>query len=138
MVKQLVEAPASDSGHTYESLAYIDAYDAPLNIDYAFVAYKETDRDTGAWRIRIRSSQTAGAVFEPEAIRLKAREAGAHGKPFFQWGYSFDPSASDPRHIEFRVHVKDGRASSVEMIVRLRKGDGSPDEMRSVSFPWPA
>jgi len=138
MVKPLVEAPADDPGHAYETLGYLDAYDAPLNIDYAFVAYKETDRDTGAWRIRIKSSQTAGAVFEPEAIRLKARETGAHNKPFFPWGYSFDPSPSDPRHIEFRVHVKDGRAASIEMFTRLRKGDGSPDEPRSVSFPWPA
>lgn len=137
MVKQLVEAPADDSARLYQTLGYVEAYDAPLNIDYAFVAYKETDRDTGAWRVRIRSSQTAGAVFEPEAIRLKAREAGAHGKPHFQWGYSFDPSASDPRHIEFRVHVKDGRAASIEMLVQLRKGDGSADEARSSSFPWP-
>ena len=85
MVKQLVEAPASTSSQTYETLGYVDAYDAPLNCDYAFVAYKETDRDTGNWRVRVRSSQTAGAVFEPEAMRLKARETGAQGKPFF-WG----------------------------------------------------
>lgn len=138
MVKQLVEAPASTSTHTYESLAYLDAYDAPLNIDYAFVAYKETDRDTGAWRVRIRSSQTAGAVFEPEAMRLKARETGAQGKPFFQWGYSFDPSPSDPRQIAFRVHVKDGKPSSVEMFVQLRKFDNTPEQAKTTTFAWPA
>jgi hypothetical protein len=133
----LVEAPASDSVRTIETLGYVDAYDAPLNCDYAFVAYKETDKDTGAWRVRIKSSQTAGAVFEPDAMRLKAREAGAQGKPWFQWGYSFDPSASDPRNIQFRVQVKDGKAAAIEMMVQLRKFDGTADGAKSVTFPWP-
>ena len=47
-------------------------------------------------------------------VRNKARETGAQGKPWFQWGYSFDPSASDPRNIQFRVHVKDGKASAMK------------------------
>ena len=45
------------------------------------------------------------AVFEPEAMRLQARAAGAQGKPWFQWGYSIDPSAGDPRQIQFGVRV---------------------------------
>lgn len=138
MQKMMIEAPASDSVRTIEMLGYIDAYDAPINCDYAFVAYKETDRDTGAWRIRIRSSQTAGAVFEPDAIQRKARETGAQGKPWFQWGYSFDPSASDARNIQFRVHVKGGKPSELEMLVQLRKFDGTPDEAKSVMMAWPA
>ena len=137
MAATLIEAPASDTARTIETLGYIDAYDAPLNCDYAFVAYRETDKDTGNWRVRIKSSQTAGAVFEPDAMRLKSREAGAQGKPWFQWGYSFDPSAADPRNIQFRVHVKDGKASAIEMLVQLRKFDGTADEAKSVVFPWP-
>ena len=136
-IKQLVEAPASDSARTYETLGYVDAYDAVINCDYAFVAYKETDRDTGEWRVRIKSTQTAGAVFEPAMIKNQARSAGAQGKPWFQWGYSFDPSAGDPRHIEFRVHVQNGQASEVEMIVQLRKFDHSADVEKTVKFPWP-
>ena len=116
MPKMLIEAPASDSARTIERLGYIDAYDAPLNCDYAFVAYKETDKDSNAWRIRISSSQTAGAVFEPDMIQKKARETYAQGKPWFQWGYSFDPSPSDPRNIQFLVHVKDGKLNYVETI----------------------
>jgi len=133
--KQLVEAPESDSNYQYETLGYIDAYDAVLNCDYAFVAYKETD--SSGWRVRIKSTQTAGAVFEPDMIRNQARAAGAQGKPWFQWGYSFDPESSDPRCIQFRVHVADGQPSSIEMFVQLRKFDGSADEARTVSFPWP-
>lgn len=134
---QLIEAPVSDSNYRYETLGYVDAYDAVLNCDYAFVAYKETD-SSGAWRVRIKSSQTAGAVFEPAAMRSKARETSAQGKPWFQWGYSFDPSASDLRNIQFRVHVENGQAKTIEMLVQLRKFDGSADAAKSVMFAWPA
>jgi len=136
MPTQLIEAPVSDSNYRYETLAYIDAYDAVINCDYAFVAYQETD--SSGSRVRIRSSQTAGAVFEPAAMRSKARETSAQGKPWFQWGYSFDPSPSDPRNIQFRVHVANGQPAEVEMFVQLRKADGSADEAKSVRFVWPA
>lgn len=135
---QLIDTPANvPGGASYQQLAYVDAYDAVLNIDYAFVAYKETD-SSGAWRVRIKSSQTAGAVFEPDAMRTNARAAGAQGKPYFTWGYSFEPSASDPRCIEFRVHVADGRPAEIEMFVQLRKADHSADVAKSVRFVWPA
>jgi hypothetical protein len=134
---QLIEAPVSDSTYKYETLAYVDAYDAVLNCDYAFVAYKETD-SAGDWRVRIKSSQTAGAVFERAAMKSKARETGAQGKPWFQWGYSFDASTSDARLIQFRVHVANGQPSEVEMFVQLRKADGTADTAKSVKFAWPA
>jgi hypothetical protein len=137
MTRPLIEAPTSDSNRKYETLGYVAAYDAILNCDYAFVAYKETDTN-GDWRVRINSSQTAGAVFEQAAMRSKARETGAQGKPWFQWGYSFDPSAGDARNIQFRVHVKNGQPSEIEMFVQLRKFDGTPDTAQSVKFPWPA
>ena len=136
--QQLIDTPANvPGGASYQQLAYVDAYDAVLNIDYAFVAYKETD-SSGAWRVRIKSSQTAGAVFEPDSMRTNARAAGAQAKPYFTWGYSFEPSASDPRCIEFRVHVADGRPAEIEMFVQLRKADQSADAAKSVRFAWPA
>jgi hypothetical protein len=135
---QLIETPANiPGGATYQHLAYVGAYDAVLNIDYAFVAYKETD-SSGEWRVRIKSSQTAGGVFEPAMIKSNARSTGAQGKPWFQWGYSFDPSAADPRNIQFRVHVANGLPSEIEIFVQLRKADGSADAAKSVKFPWPA
>lgn len=135
---QLIETPANvPGGATYQHLAYLAAYDAVLNCDYAFVAYKETDSN-GDWRVRIKSSQTAGGVFEPAMMASNARSTGAQGKPWFQWGYSFDPSASDARIIQFRVHVKDGQPSEIEIFAQLRKFDGSADAPKSVKFPWPA
>lgn len=137
MNAQLVDAPVSDSHYTYQTLGYVDAYDAVLNCDYAFVAYKETDRG-GDWRVRIKSSQTAGAVFERAAMRSKARETAAQGKSWFKWGYSFDPNASDPRDIQFRVHIANGQPAEIEMFVQLRKFDGTADAAKSVKFAWPA
>jgi hypothetical protein len=135
--KQLVEAPDSDSNTRCETLAYLEGYDAVLNSDYAFAAYKETGSG-GDWRVRIKSLQTAGAVFEPDMIKNQARAAGAQGKPWFQWGYSLDPSDGDPRCVQFRVHVAGGKPSEIEMFLQLRKFDHSADEAKSVRFPWPA
>jgi len=134
---QLIETPANIPGGTqYQQLAYLDAYDAVLNCDYAFVAYKETD--SFGWRVRIKSSQTAGAVFEPDAMKSNSRSTSAQGKPWFQWGYSFDPSTSDPRCIQFRVHVANGLPHEIELFVQLRKFDGSANSPVSIQFPWPA
>ena len=91
-----------------------------------------------SWRVRINSSQTVGAICEPAAMRSKAREPSAQGKPWFQWGYCFNPVAGDPRNIQFRVHVINGQPREMEMYVQLRKFDGSADEAQSVRFPWPA
>lgn len=133
----LIETPANvPGGAQYQHLAYLDAYDAVLNCDYAFVAYKETD--SFGWRVRIKSSQTAGAVFEPDAMKNNARAASAQGKSWFQWGYSFDPSPSDPRCIQFRVHVANGLPQEIELFVQLRKFDGTPNTPVSIRFPWPA
>jgi hypothetical protein len=133
----LVEAPASDTYRLYKTLGYVDAYDAVLNCDYAFVAYQETEKDSKQWRVCIKSTQTAGGSFDPAAIRNKARETSAQGKAYFIWGYSFEPNASDPRQIEFRIHVMDGLPKEVEIFVRLRKADHTADQPKSVRFAWP-
>lgn len=61
----------------------------------------------------------------------------AQGKPWFPWGYSFDPSPGDPHRIQFRVHVKDGLPFEIERHVQLRNADGTPGEAKSIRFPWP-
>jgi hypothetical protein len=133
----LIEALAANASCRYETLGYLDAYDAVLNCDFAFVAYKET-QSSGEWRVWIRSAQTPGTAFEPAMMRSKAREAAAQDKTWFQWGYRFDPSPGDPRNIQFRVHLKDGQPSEIEMFVQLRLGDGSADAAQSVKFLWPS
>jgi hypothetical protein len=136
-IPQIIHTPDCIAGGAqYQQLGYIDAYDAVNNDDYAFVAYKETD-SSGDWRVRIVGKQTAGAVFEPETMRSNARSTSAQGRPWFQWGFSMDPSDSDPRCVQFRVHVKDGKPNEIEMVLQLRKFDASADEPKCTRFPWP-
>jgi hypothetical protein len=136
MTRQKLSLPDPVPGQTLQQLAYLEAYDAVLDCDYAFLAYQETDGD-GSLRVRIRSSQTAGAVFEADAIARQARAAGARGEPAFAWGYSFDPSPGDPRCIRFRVLVEDGKPAAIEMFVQLRRADGQVAEPQQVTFAWP-
>ena len=133
----LLEAPASDPYRAYQTLGYVEAYDAVLNCDYAYVAYRETDKGTGESRVYIKGNQTAGGSFDLAAIRGKARETGAQGRPYFTWGYQFEPTAGDPRQIEFRVHVADGLPREGEIHLRLRLADHSAGQPKSVKFPWP-
>jgi hypothetical protein len=137
MNNQLIEAPVSTGATTYETLGYVEAYDAVNNDDYAFVAYKETE-SSGEWRVHIKGKQTPGAVFEPEAMRLQARAAGAQGKEWYPWGWSFDASEGDARHIQFRVHVAGGKPAQIEMFVQVRKFDGTAETPVFVKFAWPA
>ncbi|MCX5689029.1 MAG: hypothetical protein NTV94_04450 [Planctomycetota bacterium] len=137
MTTKLIDAPESTDSQKIEVLAELDAYDAVLNDDYAFIAFRETDISTGSWRVRIKARHLTGVVFEAEAMRLNARSAGSQGKPSFLWGNSMDPSAGDPRSIQYRVHVKDNAPSEIEICVQLRRGDGSADSPKSVRFSWP-
>jgi hypothetical protein len=135
---KLVDIPASSASQEIVELGYVESYDAVLNDDYAFGAYKETDKSDGSWRVRIKARHLTGVVFEPEAMRLQARAAGAQGKPFFTWGNGIDPSAGDGRCIQYRVHVKDGKPSQIEVFVQTRKFDGTAEAPKSMTFAWPA
>jgi len=137
MPKQIIEAPASDSSHTCESLGYVDIYDAVLDADYAFVIYKETPKDGGDWCLRIKSSQTTGTVFEQDATRKNARSANSQGKPYFTWGAGIEPSPGDARLIEYRMHHKDGKPSELEIALQMRKADGSAGEAKTLRVKWP-
>lgn len=138
MATQLIDCPTTDATHEITPLGYVDAYDAVLNDDYAFVAYKETDRAGGAWRVRIKGRHTTGVVFEPDMMKSNARAAGAQGKAFFTWGAGIDPSSGDPRCLQYRVHVKNGAPSAIEIFVQTRNADHSAAAAKSVMFPWPA
>jgi hypothetical protein len=137
LVSPLVETPASDSVTLRETLAYLEAHDSADNTEYAFVAFKETHRATGTWCVRIHSQPALGALFHPNAIRIQARAASVQGRSWFTWGKSITPQLGDPRKVEYRVHVRGGEATALEIFVRLRKFDGTADSPRSVAFPWP-
>lgn len=137
MPTTLIEAPASTASQKITTLASLDTYDAVLNDDYAWVAFKEIDAD-GSWRVRIKARHLTGVVFEPEMMRTQARTAGAQGKAFFTWGNGMDPSAGDARSVQYRVHVKDGKPAQIEIAATMRKADGTASTPVSTTFAWPA
>ena len=134
---RLIDVPTDDGTTRYEALGYLEAYDAVNDDDYAFVAWRETECGSGQWRVRIRARSMAGAVLEPDAIRKNARATAARGQPYFTWGAGLEPSAGDPRQIEFRVHVADGRPAEVEIFAVLRRFDHSAAQPQAVRFAWP-
>ena len=136
--KPMLKAPLGNNTIKNETLAYIDAYDAVLNTDYAYIAYKETDVHRDEWKVRINASKTTGAVFEPQKMREKAREAAAQGKPWFAWGSGLTPSEGDPREVEFRVHHEGGKPSAIEISLTLRNFDSTAAPTQSVKFEWPS
>ena len=135
---RLLDIPADNTTTRHDTLAYLEAYDAVNDDDYAFLAWRETDRATGSWCVRIQGRAMSGVVFEPEAMRKAARAAGARGEAFFTWGAGITPSQGDPRQITYRVHVADGRPAEVEIVAVLRNADHSAAQPRSVRFAWPA
>ncbi|KQP21678.1 hypothetical protein [Pseudorhodoferax sp. Leaf267] len=133
----LLQLPVSDNRTRYEAMAYLQADDGASGDVHAFLAYKETDLASGAWRVRVKSLQTAGGVFEPAAMVQQAQAAARRGQAYFVWGYHLTPTASDPRRIEFRVHVLNRRPARLELYARLRRADHSPGLPCSVVCDWP-
>ena len=68
-----------------ELLDRVGIDEAELSTWHPFIAYKETNRASGAWRVRIQSRQAATAVLYPNAIRLQARAVTEQGKSSFTW-----------------------------------------------------
>jgi hypothetical protein len=48
-----------------------------------------------------------------------------------------DPSACDPRSVQYRVYVQGGKLSEIEIFVQLRKADGTADTPVSVKCARP-
>lgn len=129
--------PVSDLRTRYEALAYLEAHDALSGDLHAFLAYKETDPAIGTWRVRIKSLQTAGGVFEPVTMVQQAQAAATRGASYFTWGYQLVPSPADPRQIEFRVHVLNRRPARLELYARLRQASGALGAPCAVVCDWP-
>jgi len=135
---QLIQTPVSNDQYTFEQLAYIEAYDAEIEDHYAYVAFKQTHRDNESWCIRILSRSLGGALLRPAEIAQQSRLATVQGKSHFSWGLRKDPSFEDPRHIEFRVHVVEGRPTEVEIVLQVLQAGRRPAAPESVRFAWPA
>ena len=79
---------SSDLGIQTEPLRCDDASAPILDTRHPFIAFKETNPASGAWRVRIKSRHDTTAVLYPNAIRLQARAVSAQGKSTFAWNNS--------------------------------------------------
>jgi hypothetical protein len=137
---QVVQAPKSSPHTEVEQLAYLESFDAVVDKDYALVVYKETKTDSGKWVIRIKSSVTAGAVFDPDssAFKAAAKKAAGHDEPHFVWGFNLQPKEGDPRLVENRVLLGgDGKPSALEVHLITRKADGAARDELVETVAWP-
>ena len=118
-------------------LPRLDTDDPGLSTRQPFIAYKETNRSSGAWRVRIQSRHAATAVLYPNAIRLQARAVGEKGQSFFTWTNIATAPAGSPEPIEFRVHVNGGEPAAIEILPRPAKTHAAA-QVAPVRYPWPA
>ena len=111
--------------------------DAPvLGPQHPFVAYKETNRASGAWRVRIQSRQDTSVVLYPNAIRLQARAVGAQGKSSFTWSNTNGGRSGQPEKLNFLVHVNDGEPAAIEVFPSTVNWNAP--SLPPVKFCWPA
>ena len=132
----LLENPVLD-GIDREPLPNVDRADAILNTQHPFLAVKETNRASGAWRVRILSHHTAPAVLYPNAMRLQARATTEQGKSSFTWTHAATAPSGEPTPITFRVHVNDGEPAAIE-VLPSRTPSSSREAIAPVKFSWPA
>ena len=100
-----------------------------------FAAFKETSRDSGAWRVRIKSRQDTSAVLYPNALRLQARAVSASGKSSFTWtdaDVKRRPGAAKP--LKLVVHVSNGEPAAIEVLPNA----ANAAVPFPVKFRWPA
>jgi hypothetical protein len=120
-----------------ELLRRLDTDEAALSTRHPFIAYKETNPNSGAWRVRIQSRHADTAVIYPNAIRLQARAASEQGKSFFTWSHPLIAGTGNSEKLKFRVHVDHGEPATIEVFPRPAAPKGSAIPV-PVKFSWPA
>ena len=140
MSDQLIEAPNSTVDKEITQLAYLSSYDVIANQDYAYVAYKEENKETKKWIIRISSNCTAGALIDPShpSFRSNLSTAAVSGKNYIKMGFNMEPSDSDSRQVENRIYFdKSLKPTYVEIHLVTRNADNSPADKQVAKFDWP-
>jgi hypothetical protein len=130
-------SPSAEPGIQSEPLRCADASEPILSTRHPFVAYKETNPASGAWRVRIKSRQETTAVLYPNAIRLQARAVSAEGKSSFTWSNSTTGGPRDAKQFQFLVHVNGGEPAAIEVFPVSVTSTAGPAPL-PVKFCWPA
>jgi len=138
--RKLLSAPQSDGSTKIEELAYLHSYDVIARTDYAYLAYKETDMESGKWMLRVKGKGTASSHLKPykRGFKEDIREAAREGRDYMVWGFRIEPDKRDPRVVENRVYFDDSlNPTHVEMHLVTRNGDRSARERKVARFDWP-
>jgi hypothetical protein len=117
-----------------EPLPSADSSEPVLDTHHPFVAFKETHRASGAWRVRVQTRDDATTLLYPNAIRLQARAVSEKGRSSFTWTNPAFATSGAAEPIRFRVHVNDGEPAAIEVLpTNPAAGRASP-----VRFSWPS
>jgi len=138
--ERTVSLPKDTWAKEYKELAYLSSQDAVTGFNYEYLAFKETKKKTGEWKLRIKGSKTAGTFFRPDSASLKRtiKKAAKEGKNYIVHGFQMMPAKNDPRLVENRLYFdKSLQPTAIEMHVVTRNADGSPKKRKIVKFAWP-
>jgi hypothetical protein len=131
------EATSKLQEYQSERLHCASCNDATSGSRQPFIAIKETNPASGAWRVRIQSRHAASAVLYPAAIRLQARAVSEQGRSWFTWTNPAAAGSGSTDRIKLRVLVSDGEPAAIEVFPRpatMPSGNGEPP----LKFCWPA
>jgi hypothetical protein len=138
--ERVLSLPAAGANEEIEELAYLNSYDVIANKDYAFLAYKKTDRKDGDWVLKVKSHATASTTIDPgkSSFRRKIEKAAEQGEEYITMGFAMSPKADDPRLVENRIYFNEAlQPSAVEIHLVTRNADGSPTDRQVAGFDWP-
>ncbi len=136
--KQLVQLPKNSSSREYKSLGYVEALDSIIDKTYAFLIQKETNLDTGYFKISIRSNKLTGTYFDEKVAAKLAKQALKDGKQYVTRGAPFNPAGKlDERRIEYRLYQKDGKPDAIEVYVVTRNKKRKANKPKILRASWP-
>ncbi len=134
----LVKLPKSSSSREYKSLGYIEALDSIIDKKYAFLIQKETNLNTGDFKVSIRSNHLTGTYFNEKVAAKLAAKAQKDGKKYVTRGAPFNPSGKlDERRIEYRLYQKGGKPDAVEVYVVTRDKQRKANKPKTLRANWP-
>jgi|GEM_PF-676947 len=139
--QQILDVPESPSTSILRhQLAYAESFDEVAQMDYAYLAYLERDRNSDEWSVIILGNRTGGTTYRPShpVFARKCGEAARSGEPYWVHGFSMSPRPGDARTVEHRLYVDPlGNPTHLELFLVTRDSDGRPKEPVIARAPWP-
>ncbi len=136
----MITLPKDSDRAVHKELGYFESHDAIAKKDYAYLAFTETNPDTGKWYLQIKATCTAHTKLDPDhpSVRTNMSKAAVEGKDYIIFGFNFPTKDDDPRLVENRLYFDNDLAPiRVVMDLQTRNEDGSPTDKQTIEFNWP-